>query len=117
MQLQVDFDPNVSYVGARPKQSRDRQRSRESGSSAVVPVHNCKGIFCVALMDEKQRRPADVESRRRKLRLSLATTDTVATAATLTPVAAAVAAFQQSHHNVARAYLNEIENFMTAYNV
>ena len=54
-----------------------------------------------------------MESRRRKLRLSLATTDTVATAATLTPVAAAVAAFQQSHHNVARAYLNEIENFMT----
>ena len=108
MQLQVDFDPNVSYVGARPKQSRDRQRSRESGSSAVVPVHNCKGIFCVALMDEKQRRPADVESRRRKLRLSSATTDTVAAAATLTPVAAAVAvaAIQQSHHSMARAYLN-----------
>ena len=27
-------------LGARPKQSRDLQRSRESGSSAVVPVHN-----------------------------------------------------------------------------
>ena len=73
-------------------------------------------------MDEKQRRPADVESRRRKLRLSSATTDTVADAATLTPVAAAVtvaaavavtvaaavavAAIQQSHHSMARAYLN-----------
>ena len=38
---------------------------RESGSSAVVPVHNCKGIFCVALMDEKTRR------RRRLWRLLL----------------------------------------------
>ena len=51
-------------------------------------------------MDEKQRRPADVESRRRKLRLSSATTDTVV-------------AFQQSHHSMAGEYLNEIEIFMT----
>ena len=52
----------------------------------------------------------------RKLRLASATNDTVAPAATLTPVAAAVAeaAFQQSHHSMAMAYLNEIENFMTS---
>ena len=31
-------------------------RRVESGSSAVVPVHNCKGIFCVALMDERQKK-------------------------------------------------------------
>ena len=31
-------------------------KKRESGSSAVVPVHNCKGIFCVALMDERQKK-------------------------------------------------------------
>ena len=69
-------------------QSRDHQRSRESGSIEVVPVHNCKGIFCVALMAEKQRRPTDVESRRRKLRLSSATTNTVAI-------------FQQYYHSMA----------------
>ena len=42
--------------------SVEEELKRESGSSAVVPVHNCKGIFCVALMDEKTRR-----RRRRRL--------------------------------------------------
>ena len=58
--------------------------------------------------------PADVESRRRKLRLSLSTTDTVAAAAKLMPVATVVAVADfQSYHSMARAYLNEFENFMT----
>ena len=39
--------PMCHNVGARPKQSRDCQRSRESGSSAVVPVDNCKDISSV----------------------------------------------------------------------